>query len=50
MKAICEGRKTKREVLDESIDMYRGVYIQTQRRLDVLRAVSAPSLDKRALG
>lgn len=40
MKAICEGRKTKAEVVHETIEQYREVYILTQRRLDMLRAVS----------
>ncbi|KAK4541428.1 hypothetical protein LTR36_008029 [Oleoguttula mirabilis] len=38
MKAICEGRKTKAEVVHESIEQYRDVYIRTQQRLDSLRA------------
>lgn len=40
MKAICEGRKSKAEVVHETIEQYRTVYIQTQRRLDTLRAAS----------
>ena len=40
MKAICEGRKTRREVIEETVEQYRAVYIRTQQRLDVLRAVS----------
>lgn len=39
MKAICEGRKTKTEVVHESIEQYRDVYIRTQQRLESLRAV-----------
>ena len=42
MKAICEGRKTGREVVQETIDQYRAVYARTQQRLDVLRAVRSP--------
>lgn len=37
MKAICEGRKTKDEVVNETIEQYREVYMLTQRRLDMLR-------------
>ena len=37
MKAICEGRKTKREVVDETVEQYRAVYLRTQQRLNVLR-------------
>ncbi|KAG6307286.1 hypothetical protein E4U45_005182 [Claviceps purpurea] len=40
MKAICEGQTTKAVVLRESIGQYRQVFMQTQERLDVLRAVS----------
>ncbi len=40
MKAICEGRKTKAEVVHETIEQYRDVYVRTQQRLDTLRAVS----------
>lgn len=44
MKAVCEGRKTRREVIEETVAQYRAVYERTQQRLDVLRAVSHPSL------
>lgn len=40
MKAICEGRKSKREVVQESIDQYRDVYLRAQRQLPVLQLVS----------
>ena len=43
MKAICEGRKTRREVIQETVEQYRAVYVRTQQRLDVLRAVSCSS-------
>ncbi|KAK5636693.1 hypothetical protein RRF57_012405 [Xylaria bambusicola] len=39
MKAICEGRTTKEVVLDESIQQYRHVYMQSQQKLSVLKAV-----------
>jgi DNA topoisomerase-3 len=45
MKAICEGRLTKREMLSETIEQYRGVYMRTQQRLDMLRNVSDPDLE-----
>lgn len=41
MKAICEGRKTRREVIDETVEQYRAVYVRTQNRMDVLRTVSS---------
>lgn len=40
MRAICEGQTTREVVLRESINQYRRVFMQTQERLDVLRAVS----------
>lgn len=39
MKAICEGRTTKDTVLNESIEQYRLVYMQSQQKLNVLKAV-----------
>lgn len=44
MKAICEGRTTKDAVLDEGIQQYRHVYMQSQQKLSVLKAVSFPHL------
>lgn len=40
MKAICEGRKTRREVVDDTIEQYRAVYVRTQQHLNMLQAVS----------
>jgi DNA topoisomerase-3 len=45
MKAVCEGRKTRREVIEETVEQYRAVYVRTQQRLDVLRAVRHPTLE-----
>ena len=42
MKAICDGRKTKREVVEETIEQYRAVYTRTQQQLNVLRTVRIP--------
>ncbi|KAK4217971.1 DNA topoisomerase [Rhypophila decipiens] len=39
MKAICEGRTTKRQVLQESIAKYRNVYFQSRDALNILKAV-----------
>lgn len=44
MKAICDGRTTKSAVLRESIAQYRHVFMQTQEKLDVLRAVGVSSV------
>jgi len=40
MKAICEGRKTRTEVVHETLEQYRAVYIRSQQRIDVLKRVS----------
>ncbi len=37
MKAICEGRKTKGEVVHESIEEYREVFGRTQRNIGALK-------------
>lgn len=41
MKAICEGRLTKQEVLRENITEYRQVYNQSRAELNILKAVGA---------
>ncbi|KAI1384579.1 prokaryotic type I DNA topoisomerase [Hypoxylon trugodes] len=38
MKAICEGLTTKEDVLNESIQQYRQVYLQSKQKLTVLKA------------
>lgn len=40
MKAICDGRSTKYQVVQESLEMYREVYVMTTQRMDVLKTVS----------
>lgn len=46
MRAICEGRTNKRDVLQESLHMYRNVFNQSVEELELLRAVSGcPSTD-----
>ncbi|EAW11515.1 DNA topoisomerase 3 [Aspergillus clavatus NRRL 1] len=37
MREICAGSKTRQEVVQESLDMYREVFIQTQRRIHMLK-------------
>jgi DNA topoisomerase-3 len=37
MKAICEGRKTKTEVVQESLEQYREVFVKTQQDIRVLK-------------
>jgi len=36
MKDICEGRRTKNDVVEESIRLYREVFIKANREVDVL--------------
>ncbi|KAL1296964.1 hypothetical protein AAFC00_004564 [Neodothiora populina] len=38
MKAICDGQTTRSAVVQESLDMYRDVYIRTTRQLNVMKA------------
>ncbi|KIW91083.1 uncharacterized protein Z519_07977 [Cladophialophora bantiana CBS 173.52] len=37
MKAICEGRKSRNEVVQESLEQYREVFVKTQREIQVLK-------------
>jgi DNA topoisomerase III len=37
MKAICEGRKTRHEVVQESLEQYREVFVKTQQEINVLK-------------
>ena len=43
MKAICEGRKNRREVVEESLNQYRDVYLRVQQQLPKLHDVSLSS-------
>lgn len=43
MKAICEGRKNRREVVQESLDQYRDVYLRVQQQFPVLHEVCDPT-------
>ncbi|EEH48875.1 DNA topoisomerase 3 [Paracoccidioides brasiliensis Pb18] len=38
MREICAGTKSKTEVVNESLHMYREVFIHTQQRIEVLKA------------
>jgi hypothetical protein len=40
MKAICAGTTTRGDVIHESLDMYRDVYIRTRRSVNILKAAS----------
>ena len=37
MKAICEGRLTRRDAMHESVEQYRDVFVLTQRNIGALR-------------
>ena len=37
MKAICEGRKSRNDVIQESLEQYREVFVKTQREINVLK-------------
>ncbi|KAG5297252.1 DNA topoisomerase III [Histoplasma ohiense] len=38
MREICVGTKSKTEVVNESLQMYREVFVHTQQRIDMLKA------------
>jgi DNA topoisomerase-3 len=40
MKAICEGTRTRNDVVQQSLEQYRAVFARTTQQMDVLRAVS----------
>ena len=40
MKAICEGRSSRNDVVQQNLDQYRAVFTLTQRQINVLKAVS----------
>ncbi|KAH7135643.1 DNA topoisomerase 3-beta [Dendryphion nanum] len=40
MKAICEGRSTRNDVVQQNLEQYRAVFNRTQQQMNVLKAVS----------
>lgn len=40
MKAICEGRMTRTDMVQTSLAQYRSVFMRTEQDIEVLRAVS----------
>jgi DNA topoisomerase III len=40
MKAICEGRSRRSDVVQQNLDQYRAVFNRTVQQMDVLKAVS----------
>lgn len=43
MKAICAGTKTRNQVVQESLEQYREVFVKTSQQIDVLKNVSTYS-------
>jgi len=39
MKAICEGRTTRNEVVQQNLDKYRAVFNRTNQQINVLKSV-----------
>ncbi|GLI73749.1 DNA topoisomerase [Penicillium ochrochloron] len=46
MLEICAGSKTRQEVVQQSLDMYREVFIHTQRRIEMLKAACRKYLNE----
>lgn len=40
MKAICDGRTTRQEVVQQNIEQYRAVFTRTAQQINVLKSVS----------
>lgn len=41
MQAICDGVRAKREVLEQSIEEYKEVYVKARREFDTIVEVSS---------
>lgn len=39
MKAICEGRSTRNDVVQQNLDQYRAVFNRTVQQINVLKSV-----------
>lgn len=42
MKAICEGRSSRNDVVQQNLEQYRAVFNRTSQQINVLKAVSVP--------
>ena len=40
MKAICDGTRSRNDVVQQSLEQYRAVFSRTTQQMDLLRAVS----------
>lgn len=43
MKAICEGRSTRNDVVQQNLEQYRAVFVRTMQQIGVLKAVGCPN-------
>ena len=43
MKAICEGRTTRNDVVQQNLDKYRAVFNRTNQQINVLKSVGGRS-------
>lgn len=41
MKAICEGRTTRNDVVQQNLEKYRAVFNRTNQQINVLKSVRA---------
>lgn len=39
MKAICEGRSTRGDVVQQNLEQYRAVFTRTMQQMNVLKSV-----------
>jgi DNA topoisomerase-3 len=39
MKAICEGRTTRQDVVEQNLEQYRAVFNRTVQQISVLKSV-----------
>lgn len=48
MRDICAGTRSRQQVVDESLEMYREVFIHTQRRIEMLKSACRKYLVEQA--
>jgi DNA topoisomerase-3 len=41
MKAICDGTTNRRDVVQQSLEQYRAVFVRTVQQMSVIKAVSS---------
>ncbi len=44
MKEICAGRKSRNDMVHETLEQYREVFVRTQQQVEVLKAVGSPGM------